>query len=68
VTVGAFRGEAIREELKRQRIKVIDFAADVGVARETMFNYLNGSRVPDLEVAGEMAKRLGWPLERMLGR
>lgn len=67
-SVGNFRASVVRHELDQQNIKVVDFARDCLVARETMFGYLNGSRVPSVEVAGRMATRLGWAVGELVGR
>lgn len=50
--------QLLRGFLKRERWTVDAFAKELGVTRQTVYNWINGDRVPPIKRVGEIAKVL----------
>ena len=48
----------LRDYLKGSRTTVHAFAKELGVTRQTVYNWINGDRVPPIKRVGEIAKVL----------
>jgi len=46
----------LEDYLKKKMIAVPDFAKTIGVNKGTIYNYINGDRIPTLDIAMKIVK------------
>lgn len=56
----------LRDFLKREHWSLDAFAKDVGVTRQTVYNWINGERVPPIKRIGKIAEVLKCKPESLL--